>query len=281
MPPLIRELMFITIFNLLNINFIVNLCRKIYCMLISKVNQNYHLFIGLFLIVFFSCKKDTTSNNISLGKLSGSIQTWDDKLNSTNDAQGITITIGNLPNTTTTTDANGRFSFDNLPYDEYEIVISKAGYGTKKVIGIKHASTATNIPLIGFGKVSTTVVSSFSINGNTFNGEPGVSFNYTFSPAPTTSNRSFARYFFNTSSAVSNTNYLAFSSLKSYSSNISFAGFTNGELAAMGFSSGQTIFVKVYGDSFQSNDYTDPNSGLRIFPNLNNSSPAAISFIMP
>jgi hypothetical protein len=273
--------MFITKFNLLNINFIVNLCRKIYCMTIFKTNQNSNLLIGLCILILCSCKKDTTSSNISLGKLSGSIQTWDDKLNSINDAQGITVTIGNLPNTNTTTDANGRFSFENLPYDEYEIVISKSGYGTKKVIGVKHASTTTTIPVIGFGKVSTTVVSSFSINGNTFNGEPGVSFNYAFSPAPTTSNRSFVRYFFSNAATVSNTNYSAFSSLRSYSSNISFAGFNNGEFAAMGFTSGQTIFVKVYGDSFQSNDYIEPNSGLRIFPNLNNTSPAAVSFVMP
>ncbi len=246
-----------------------------------KLNKTSNLLVGLFVFILFSCKKDTATNNISLGKLSGSIQTWDDKLNSINDALGITVSIGNLPNTTTTTDANGRFSFDNLPYDEYEIVITKSGYGTKKVIGVKHASTATTIPVIGFGKVSTTTVSTFSVIGNTFNGEPGVSFNYAFSPAPTTSNRSFVRYFFSNAATVSNTNYSAFSSLKSYSSNISFAGFTNGELAAMGFTSGQTIFVKVYGDSFQSNDYIEPNSGLRIFPNLNNTSPAAVSFVMP
>lgn len=248
--------------------------------LLIKNIQLQLVFIA-FVTLFFSCKKETATNNTSVGKLNGTIQTWDDKLNSTNDAAGITVTISNLPNTTTTTDVNGRFSFDNLPNDEYDLVLSKNGYGTKKIIGLSHTSATTTIPVIGFGKISTTTVSTLSVSGNTFNGEPGVSFNYAFSPAPTTSNRSFVRYFFSNAATVSNTNYAAYSSLKSYSSNISFAGFTNGELIAMGFTSGQTIFVKAYGDSFQSNDYTEPNTGLRIFPNLNTTSPAAVSFIMP
>jgi len=245
------------------------------------MKRTFSLLLISIAVVLFSCKKDSEVSANSSGKLNGTIQTWDDKLNSINDASGITVTITNLPNTTTTTDANGRFSFDMLPYDTYDLLLSKTGYGSKKIIGLSHASATTSIPVIGFGKTSTTTVTAFSVSGNTFNGEQGVSFNYAFSPAPTTNNRSFVRYFFSNSASVSNSNYTAYSSLRSYSSNISFAGFTNGELAALGFTSGQTIFVKAYGDSFQSNDYTEPNTGLRIFPNLNSISPAAVSFVMP
>jgi hypothetical protein len=58
-------------------------------------------------------------------------------------------------------------------------------------------------------------------------------------------------------------------------------GFTASELYAMGFSTGQTVFIKLYGDSYQSNDYDDPLTGKTVFPNLNQASAAAISFIMP
>jgi hypothetical protein len=58
-------------------------------------------------------------------------------------------------------------------------------------------------------------------------------------------------------------------------------GFTNDELFAMGFASGQTIYVKVYGESYISNDYTDPLTGKRVFPNLNANSAAPINFVIP
>jgi hypothetical protein len=59
------------------------------------------------------------------------------------------------------------------------------------------------------------------------------------------------------------------------------ATLTSANLIAWGFTSGQTVFVKVYGDAFWSNEYQDPTTGQKVFPNLNDTSANSISFIVP
>ncbi len=234
-----------------------------------------------------SCSKETaTPIQASSGKLIGNIQTWDDKTVSTNDAGGISISLNNLTgfSTNSTTDASGKFLFENLPFDVYDMIISKAGYGTLKVFGISHTSSSSSLftllPTISFGKISTTSVSAFSVAGNSFNGVPGVSFNYGLNPTPSSSSRAFIRYFFSTTPDVSSTNYVAYSSLYNFSSLSNVAGFTSNDLIGMGFSTGQTVYVRMYGDSFKANDFTDPNTNKREFPNINSNTTAAVSFIV-
>ena len=175
-------------------------------------------FVLLYLVVvsfgvsLISCsKKDSTPSVPTSGNLFGTIQTWDDKTTSTNDMAGVTVTITNLANKSTTTDAQGRYTFTNLPYDQYDLEISKTGYGTHKVFGVTHsydpASSlgTTQIPNISFGKKSTTTVTALAVNGNNVLGEPGVSFSYTVNPTPTPASRAFVRYFLSTAADVSPT----------------------------------------------------------------------------
>jgi len=49
----------------------------------------------------------------------------------------------------------------------------------------------------------------------------------------------------------------------------------------MGFASGSTVYVKIYGESFYGNDYDEPNQNIRVFPNLNLDSAEAVSFEVP
>ena len=51
------------------------------------------------------------------------------------------------------------------------------------------------------------------------------------------------------------------------------------DLINMGFATGTAVYVKVYGESFWSNDYA--SGSLRRFPNLNSNSADAVSFIVP
>ncbi len=182
---------------------------------------------------------------------------------------------------TTTTDATGRFSFSNVPYDSYELSFLKSGYGTYRIFGLSHDSASTQIPHFSVGRTATTTVTTLTVAGNTFQGEPGVRFNYNVGSAPTTTNRAFVRYFLSTSNTVSPTNYTAFSELINFTNNSAETGFTTRELISMGFTSGQTVWVRMFGDSWRSNDYFDPNLRRRVFPNVNTTSPAAISFVIP
>jgi hypothetical protein len=246
--------------------------------------NNFTLFVFfLILMQAAACRKKDDETNTLRGSISGTVQTWDDKLSTINDKQGITVSLLNTINVTTTTDADGKFRFEDMPYDTYNISFSKPGYGTFIVWGAAHpnsSSPQTIIPNVNFGINATTTVSNLTVTGNTFNGEPGVNFTHSFFPAPSTLNKSYFRYFFSTSPFVSSTNYSAYSSVRSASVNAGSGGFTNAELTAMGFTAGQTIYVHLYGESVISNDYTDPNTGKRIFPNINVNTVNPVSFIM-
>jgi len=56
---------------------------------------------------------------------------------------------------------------------------------------------------------------------------------------------------------------------------------TASDLSGMGFSSGATVYVKVYGDSFWSNEYENSGLGIKVFVNLNIVSASAVSFDVP
>lgn len=252
----------------------------------KKIGKPFPLIVLLSVAAFlFSCKKESAQNTPVAARMFGTVQTWDDKTTSTSDMAGIKVTITNLANVSTTTDATGRYSFENVAFDLYDLEFSKTGYGTFKLYGVTHAYNAstnyTQLPLVGFGKLSTTTVTSLTVSGNTIGGEPGVTFDYGLSPAPSTASRAFVRYFLGTTAGVSSTSYSAFTGLLNFSNLSNITGFSKSQLLGYGFTSGQTVYVRMYGDSFRSNEYTDPNTGKTIFPNINTTTAPAVSFVVP
>lgn len=242
----------------------------------------------LWLLGALACSSDPNETPAPAGgPLSGSVQLWDDKLSTLTDNSGVTITVTDLANTSTTTDAAGKYSFATLPYGLHDFTVSKAGHGSHKLFGVSHnmltntSGSGTIVPAIQFGKVSTTSVTSLSVSGNTYNGNPGVSVLYSVAPTPTATNRGYARYFLSTESSVSNTSYKYASPIVSVLNNNVTGGFTRDDLLTAGFRSGQTVYLRLYGESVQSNAYTDPNVGIQVFPNLNLTTPSAVSFVMP
>jgi hypothetical protein len=55
---------------------------------------------------------------------------------------------------------------------------------------------------------------------------------------------------------------------------------TQQQLNDYGFSTGSTVYIRVYGDSYYSNNYLDPTGG-QIFPNINSNAVTSISFVVP
>lgn len=217
------------------------------------------------------------------GILTGSVQLWDDKLTTLTDNSGVTVTVNDLTQVSATTEATGKYSFSTLPYGLHDLTFSKTGYGSYKLFGVAHSGStnATLLPAIQLGKLATTFVTSLSILGNNYNSGPGISVLYSVSPTPTAVNRGYVRYFLSTDQGVSNTNYQFVSPVVSLLNNNVTGGFSQEELLTAGFKSGQTIYLRLYGESVQSNSYTDPNTGVRVFPNLNSTTSPAVSFVMP
>lgn len=244
------------------------------------------LYVSL-LTLGVACSKSGGGSGTRSGRILGTIQTFDDKLNALTDMAGFTVSFQGAAGVsrTATADATGRYVIDDLPYDTYTLTFSKTGYGTFKLFGVVHQAVTgtsfTQVPNQSLGKTSTTTITAFSVAGNTINGGPGVQFNYNVSPVPSTASRAFVRYFLGNSAAVSPANFQAHSIVYNFSNLSNITGFSKDSLSAMGFSAGQTVFARLYGESFRANDYVDPATGKRVFPNINPTAAAAVSFVVP
>jgi hypothetical protein len=240
------------------------------------------------LVTAFSCDKKDTNDDTTpptpTGVLSGTVQTWDDKLNQTTDAGGITVSIlSATDSSSTTTDATGKFQFDKLPFGTYTLVFSKVGYGTMKMFGISHAAntTPTIVPNINFGKIAATAVTRLTYYDSVFQGQPGVRLRYGFTPGPSATNTALARYFLGIDSTVSSTHYTTYdTTLYKFGSYSVKAGYTFSDLKKLGFTAGQTVYIRLYADSYINNSYVDSTTGLRVFPNVNPRSPKPVPEVL-
>lgn len=266
-----------------------NIASKLIAMHFKATSYLPYVFVFSLL---FSCKKETNqTTEPETGVISGTVRLYDDKTNQLTNASGVNITVIGQSEKTTTTGNDGRFKLEGLAFDNYDLSFSKTGYGTFKIFGIDHrkqpntpsgtVSTTQLSNVINMGAVSASSVTSLTALDYTYNEGPGIEYSYSIDPVPSTSNRGYIRTFLSKNYTISSTNYLAYSLTKSVLSNNTKGGFTNEELFAFGFNKGDSVYVKVYGDSFYSNDYTEPSTGKRVFPNLNSVSRDAVNFVIP
>ena len=195
--------------------------------------------------------------------------------------EGMTVTVENSnPVKSATTDANGRFLIKDVPLGTHNLIFTKSGYGTFKMFDIAHVAddrptAVTAIPSLG--TLSTTQITA--LTALTVGSE--VTIEATTNPAGNTGNSRYVRFFLHNAANVSDVFHTVYSPTLVSRSNPFVKTYTRTELNAMGFASGSTVFVRVYGDSYWSNQYDDPGLDRRIFPNLNPTTVTAASFVVP
>jgi hypothetical protein len=236
--------------------------------------------IFLFLTLLTSCEKNDASTKTK-GDISGKVALYDEGTASLPN-EGMSVRIMNLnPEITASTDASGSFTLKDVPYGNYRLLLEKDGYGPYQWADIVHEKSNTSTILtntVSLGKISSTQVTDMSVvvSGN------NVFLQATTNPAGSTGNRRYVRFFFHTDENVSKDNYKVFSETFVLQQNPSDKVFNRTEWQAMGFPSGTRVYVKAYGDSFWSNSYIEAGANNKtVFPNLNSSSAAAASFIVP
>jgi hypothetical protein len=242
-------------------------------------------------VSLISCKKEDKNEIVEEGSIAGIVRLYDDKTNLSSSASGVTVSVIGMPNKTAITSADGKFTISGLPFDNYDLSFSKTGYGTYKIFGIDHrkqsntsagSTSVTQLTrTISLGAVSGTSITALTAVDVTYNDSAGIEYGYSVAPEPSSANRGYIRAFVGKKHTTSSTEYLAFSNVKSILNNNSRGGFLATELYGFGFQSGDSVYVKLYGDSFNSNSYTDPVTGNTVFPNLNAVSAAAVGFIVP
>jgi hypothetical protein len=248
----------------------------------------YFSIISLSIFALIACNQKSSPQPVAgtgSGNLSGYIYAYDDKTSPISDLSGFTVSVDDINNTSVKTDASGKYNFTNLIYGIHDLTFSKTGYGNFKLFGVNHSKTSTSgntiLRGINLGKISTTSITGIKISTEPSGILPALRIMPELSPVPTASNRGYFRLFFGSNNNVSNTNYKAYTKVAGILNANAGPLLSKEDFAEMGFSSGQTIYVKAYGDSFNSNEYTDPNTGITIFPNLNATTVNAVAIKVP
>jgi hypothetical protein len=231
------------------------------------------------IVCLFSCKK---SNDITptptKANIIGAVNLYNESTTPI-DKSGMTVSLANTA-FSAITNADGKYTLADIPFGTYTMIYEKPGFGTSKYYGMEHSNTGsyTALPYVpSFGQLSTTQITGLTSGINAGN----VILSVTTDPAGSNGNRRYVRYFLSTSSTVSHKNFTYYSQALIAQINPFDITLTAADLSNRGFTSGQTVYVKAYGDSFWGNDYDDPGLNRKIFPNLNQSSATAISFVVP
>ena len=230
-------------------------------------------------VVLFSCKKSADVTPApTKANIIGSVNLYNEGTTPV-DKSGMTVKLANTA-FSAITNADGMFTLTDVPFGSYTMIYEKPGFGTFKYYGLEHSNvgSSTALPFVpSFGQLSTTQVTGLTASINAGN----VILSVTTNPAGSNGNRRYVRYFLSTSSTVSHENYTFYSPALVAQINPFDITLTPADLTSRGFTSGQTVYVKAYGDSFWGNTYDDPSLNRKIFPNLNMSTVSATSFIVP
>ncbi len=241
---------------------------------------NYLTLSLLIILGFTSCNdsEDSTPEPITKANIIGSVNLYNEGTTQIVDS-GMTV---NLEGTgfSATTDNQGDFTLSDVPFGSYTIVYEKSGFGTFKKLQLEHNNTGSPTVITitpSLGQNSSTQITDLtaSLNGN------DVVVSVTTNPAGNSGDTRYVRYFLSTSTNVSAEDYIYYSPVLKSQINPKKITLTSANLSDAGFLSGETVYVKVYGDSFWSNEYDDSTLGRKVFPNLNIVSANAVSFVMP
>ena len=240
------------------------------------------LALYILFVMFYACGGSDSGSNPPIatkGDISGQVSLYDQKTNSL-DNSGMKITVeGTNPIISAITDAEGKFTLKNVPFYEHDISYEKTGYGTYQLINFKNNVDPTFITSTpSLGQKSDTKVTEVEAEIS------GTNLLIAVETEPEGSNNSevYLRFFYSKNSNVSHENYEHvdvspfIAKINPYKHTLTLQDITN-----MGFTSEETVYIKVYGESFWANDYEDPSSSFRVFPNLNLTSVDAVSFEVP
>jgi hypothetical protein len=245
------------------------------------------LIIIAFSALIVSCEKDEPNTNsdsvLTKANVRGELALFDEYGNAVTKERMFVLMTSSLDTYWGETEKDGSFLVPNVPYsNNYSISYEKDGFGTYKKFGYKHEYTGQegSIGSVNLGKKSTAYNTSLfvsqsndtthfhlSLAGGSNSGKRRV--RLLFHNIPEISNSIFSHY---TSKFQTNNPQPMLSLSKEYLLN------------EVGLTSGETYYVKAFGESYFSNAYFDEEQLKQVLPNLGWSetegNPKAV-FIMP
>lgn len=211
----------------------------------------------------------------------GNVYLYNESTQRVSDA-GMRVYIENsLPWIEDITDSSGRFVLNSIPQGTFYLVFEKEGFGTHKRAYYRFPGP-TSGPFYfdaspSLGQISSTRITDLQVDTA---GENFV-FQVTTDPPGSASNFRYVRFLLSSDPNIDHQNHevslppLAWG-INPFQFNISTA-----LLKTLGYTSGQTVYIRAFGDSYWSNEYQDPVTQKSVFPNLNPDAAAAVSVVVP
>ncbi len=234
----------------------------------------------LFVLCLSSCgggSDDGPSNPpVTEADISGGVNLFDDKnIPELND--GMTVTVEGRSESGITDD-QGRFRITGVPFGTYRLVYEKAGYGTFKGPEFVHEENDDGITFIpdspSLGQISTTTITSATaaLDGNDF------LLTIETEPVSNNANPLFITVFLKGSPDVSNLDNSAVHGPRQIQINPVDIRITRDQLTEYGFSSDETVYMRVYGESQFTNAYEE--FGSTIHPNANPTASSVLELVV-
>ncbi|HYF71014.1 MAG TPA: carboxypeptidase regulatory-like domain-containing protein [Ohtaekwangia sp.] len=198
--------------------------------------------------------------------------------------EGVTITIeGKDPLIVRTSDSNGKFTVDDLETGTYNLVYTKPGYGTFKMLG--YSFVGGSIP----AKLNTLMVELPNVNIVGFNaqieidsyfGDAALNGSVLIEHLEQEYEEGHFRYYISNSPDVSPTQFKVTGLLDYYFSDVSSYDFS---LPIKNlFPSGSTLYMVVYPvRGYEDYSYMDLSTGKQLFPAMNPQGSEVLSFLVP
>ncbi len=183
------------------------------------------------------------------------------------------------------TSSNGQYEIENVPVGTIDLEFSGARMGTHLInkIDIDGREARRLINPILLSEQSTSTISSATIEVSGSLLEVKVS----TLPEPSSSEKQYITMFFGRSQNVTNTLNEGYFKANALTQQNSLINITPQVLSQFGFTSGETLFIRIYSDSFQSNAHTNQfgiifkyDIGFN-FPNVNPNSSVLLSVTIP
>jgi Carboxypeptidase regulatory-like domain len=200
---------------------------------------------------------------------------------------GITVTA--LPTaSTSTSNPDGRYSFTSLSTGVYSLQFIAPGFGSYVLANQQFLGGGTiDIPGINLGKVSTGVITGFTLTPNA-SGDT-IFATGTISPAPPVGIARYVRIFYSSQANVASnvTLWTVTGPVSGPPYAVTDTTFTipvtGLDLRALQheFASGSTVNAIAYGESYYENSYPDEATGRTVFPNVSAKPSSATTFTMP
>ena len=214
------------------------------------------------------------------GSISGFVDLYEEDGSQINDKSGVRVSIEGR-NNFAFTNTEGRYHLENVSAGIFNIVYEKEGFGLNKIIAREFVGGGdafiNSIQLMKLPSFNVT-----SLNISTVLGSADLTISGNISNV-----QSYSRYvisFFGKSENVSNDpqNYLMATHIYVYKDSASFTSSwsnLNESLLAVGFNSGETIYVAAYSSSLTYSYTPDPITGRLFYYNVG-SLPAKANFML-